>query len=114
MYDMPISRLANPDEESAEARLIRAAQADPRAFAPLYLQYRDRVYAYLRTRTRSTEDAAALTQQVFLQALDALPRYRPRGTPFAASLLRIARTAPINHHKRHRPLVARPLLPACL
>ena len=114
MYDMPISRLADPNEESAEAKLIRAAQADARAFAPLYLQYRDRVYAYLRTRTRSAEDAADLTQQVFLHALDALPRYRPRGAPFAAWLLRIARNAAINHHKRHRQLVAWDLLPESL
>jgi RNA polymerase sigma-70 factor (ECF subfamily) len=69
---------------SMEAATIRAAQADRRAFAPLYLQHRDRVYASLRTRTTSLEDAADLTQHVFLQALDALPRYRPRGAPFAA------------------------------
>jgi RNA polymerase sigma-70 factor (ECF subfamily) len=113
MYDIPISRFGNR-EESAEARLIRAAQADPGAFAPLYVQYRDRVYAYLRTRTRSPEDAADLTQQVFLQALDALPRYRPRGAPFAAWLLRIAHNAAINHHKRHRQVVAWDLLPESL
>jgi RNA polymerase sigma-70 factor (ECF subfamily) len=114
MYDLPISYLGNLDEESTAASLIRAAQADPGAFAPLYLQYRDRVYAYLRTRTRRPEDAADLTQQVFMQALAALPRYRSRGAPFAAWLLRIARNVAINHRKRQRQLVAWDLLPESL
>jgi RNA polymerase sigma-70 factor (ECF subfamily) len=48
---------------------------------------------------------------VFLQALDALPRYRLRGAPFAAWLLRIARNAAINHQKRRRETVAWDLLP---
>jgi RNA polymerase sigma-70 factor (ECF subfamily) len=114
MADTTLRVLGSRDEMSAEASLIRAAQLDPAAFAPLYLQYRDRVYAYLRTRTSSAEDAADLSQQVFLQALDALPRYRPRGAPFAAWLLRIARNAAINHHKRRRQAVPWDLLPEAL
>lgn len=100
--------------EGTEEALVRAAQADSAAFGALYERYRDRVYAYLRTRTRSVEDAADLTQQVFLQALDALPRYRARGAPFAAWLLRIARNAAINEHKRRRETVAWDLLPEAL
>lgn len=114
MYDISMSRVSDRDRERAESASIRAAQTDPSAFAPLYLQYRNRVYAYLRTRTSSPEDAADLTQHVFLQALDALPRYRSRGAPFAAWLLRIARNAAINYHKRHRQAVAWDLLPESL
>jgi RNA polymerase sigma-70 factor (ECF subfamily) len=116
MYDIPIGRVGDEagDRASAEAAAIRAAQADPRGFAPLYLQYRDRVYAYLRTRTAGPEDAADLTQQVFLQALDALPRYRLRGAPFAAWLLRIARNAATNYGKRRQQTVAWDLLPESL
>jgi RNA polymerase sigma-70 factor (ECF subfamily) len=97
-----------------EESLVHAAQADPAAFGPLYERYRDRVYAYLRTRSRSEDDAADLTQQVFVHALDALPRYRARGAPFAAWLLRIARNAAINDHKRHRESIAWDLLPEAL
>ncbi len=77
---------ANDDE----ARWIAAAQASPNAFEPLYLRYRGRVYHYLRTRLNNDEDAADATQQVFLQALKALPKYKQRGIPFAVWLFRIA------------------------
>lgn len=98
----------------AEADLIRAAQADPAAFAPMYQRYRDRIYAYLRTRTPDAEEAADLTQQVFLQAIAGLPRYRVERTPFVAWLVRIAHNAAANYHKRHRQAVAWDLLPEAL
>jgi RNA polymerase sigma-70 factor (ECF subfamily) len=86
-----------------ELALVRTAQQDPAAFAPLYRRYRHRVYAYLYTRLSDAEDAADLTQQVFVQALAALPRYRPRGTPFAGWLFRIARNAAADlQRRRHR------------
>jgi RNA polymerase sigma-70 factor, ECF subfamily len=111
MHSLSAGLLEGRATEAAEDALVRAAQADPAAFGPLYERHRDRVYAYLRTRTRSADDAADLTQQVFLQALDALPRYRLRGAPFVAWLLRIARNAAINDHKRHRETVTWDLLP---
>ena len=88
--------------QDIDATLIAAAQIDRAAFAPLYYRYRDRIYAYLRTRTRTAEDAADLTQQVFVQALAALPRYRPGGAPFAAWLARIAHNLAATYHKRYR------------
>ncbi|HEY7355449.1 MAG TPA: sigma-70 family RNA polymerase sigma factor, partial [Ktedonobacterales bacterium] len=77
--------------EGDEAALVAAAQADPAAFDALYQRYLARVYRYLRAHVGSDDEAADLTQQVFLKALDALPRYRPRGAPFAAWLFQIAR-----------------------
>ena len=86
-----------PDDDVA---LVRAAQQDRAAFAPLYHRYRHRVYAYLYTRLPHAEEAADLTQQVFVQALAALSRYRPDGPPFAGWLFRIARNAAIDHQRR--------------
>jgi RNA polymerase sigma-70 factor (ECF subfamily) len=111
---MAIARESGDTARSEEALLVSAAQKDSAAFAPLYRQYRDRVYAYLRTRAPTPEDAADLTQQVFLQALDALPRYRSGRAPFAAWLFRIARNAAANHHRRRRNHVAWDLLPPAL
>jgi len=102
------------DSISDEAALVHAAQEDPTAFDVLYHRYRQRIYAYLRARTSDAEDAADLTQHVFLQALDALPRYRVRRVPFAAWLFRIARNAATDFHRRRRTTVTWDLLPEAL
>jgi len=96
------------DDASAvdDAALVRAAQADPVAFGQLYQAYRDRVYWYLLARTGHAEDAADLTQQVFLTALDALAQYNPRKGPFVAWLFGGARHAATNFRQRNRQTVA--------
>lgn len=109
-----ISELALPYDmrlEDAEIQLVEAAKANPANFAPLYQCYAMRVYRYLRTRASSDEDAADLTQQVFLQVLEALPEYRARGIPFAAWLFRITRHVAIDHHRRHKNTQHWDLLP---
>lgn len=92
-------------KDDDEPALVRAAQDNRAAFGLLYERHVDRVYSYLRARTASDEDAADLTQQAFLQALDALPRYRDRSLPFASWLFRIARNLVINFHQRRRSAV---------
>jgi RNA polymerase sigma-70 factor, ECF subfamily len=91
-----------------EAALIQAAQQDLAAFGPLYARYVDRIYSYLCTRTGQAraDEAADLTQQVFLCALDALPRYQPRaGVSVAAWLFRIARNAATDWQRRQRRVI---------
>ena len=97
-----------------EAALVEAARTQPQAFAALYQRYLTRIYRYLRTRANSEEDAADLTQQVFLNALDALPTYHERGLPFAAWLFRIARNVATDYHRRRRPTVTWDLVPETL
>ncbi len=103
---------AHPSEEPGV--LISAVQSGDLAFSTLYERYLDRIYAYLRARTATDEDAADLTQQVFLQALSALPRYREGKTPFAAWLFRIARNAAIDGRRRARPSTTLDALPLVL
>ena len=91
------------DAPRDETALIQAAQRDLAAFGPLYARYVDRIYTYLRARTgyARADDAADLTQQVFLRALDALPRYRAHdGVSVAAWLFRIARNAATDWQRR--------------
>jgi RNA polymerase sigma-70 factor, ECF subfamily len=85
-----------------EHQLIERAKHDENAFAVLYLRHVDQVYRYLRTHTENEEDASDLTQQVFLSALAALPRYQSRDLPFAAWLTRIARNAAIDTYRSRR------------
>lgn len=98
---------ANDDE----VRWILAAQTSPTSFEPLYLRYRGRVYHYLRTRLNNDEDAADATQQVFLQALKALPKYKQHGIPFAVWLFRIAHHLAINLSSRSASTVSWQALP---
>lgn len=97
-----------------ETALIEAAQRDPAAFAALYQRYLARVYRYVRARTHSEEDAADMTQQVFLKALDALPHYRPWGIPFAAWLFQIARHSVTDAYRRRRDTTSWDALPEML
>jgi RNA polymerase sigma-70 factor (ECF subfamily) len=104
------------DMEMDERALVAAAQADPRAFAALYSRFAVRVYRYTRAHATSDDEAADLTQQVFLHALDALPAYRERGAPFSAWLFQIARRTAIDAARRRqrRPVVAWEELPEAL
>lgn len=104
-----ISSWAIEDRQRAtadEAALIAAARKDPAAFGVLYQAYLPRIYRFLRARTFNDDAAADLTQQVFVQALAAIPRYRQRGLPFAAWLFRIARNVAIDASRRHRPTIS--------
>jgi RNA polymerase sigma-70 factor (ECF subfamily) len=86
--------------------LAQNARQDPAAVAHVYELYFARVYRYLRMRVEHESDAEDLTQQVFLQALNALPRYEIRDTPFAAWLFTIARRALADHGQRARRRLA--------
>jgi len=101
-------------EEVNESELIKAAQANPVAFAEIYSRYVRRVYRYLRARVETDEDAADFTHRVFLQALDALPRYQEHGSPFAAWLFRISRNVAHDAHRRRRITVPWEVVPEAL
>jgi RNA polymerase sigma-70 factor, ECF subfamily len=110
------SQSGNIREDSPdEAELVTAAQLNPPDFDILYRRYLPPVYRYLRAQVSNVEDAADLTQQIFLQALDALPSYHARGMPFAAWLFRIARHVVIDSYRRHKTgTVALEALPEAL
>lgn len=88
-----------------EAALVAAAQAEPRAFAPLYERYVAVVYRYCYHRLGTREAAEDATSLVFARALAALPRYRPSGRDgaFRSWLFAIAHNAVADGHRRARP-----------
>jgi RNA polymerase sigma-70 factor (ECF subfamily) len=112
--DLTVGRSSFADQDVTDEALIEAAQQDVLAFERLYLRYQDRVFAYVRARTASAEDAADLTQQVFMQAFVALPRFRSRGAPFAAWLFKIARNTANKYYRGRRDAVTWDLLPVAL
>ena len=83
--------------------LVAAAIARPEAFGALYELFMPRVYRYVRTRTASAEEAADVTQIVFIKAMSSLPKYRAGRGPFAGWLFRIAHNAAVDTHRRRKP-----------
>ncbi|HYI25780.1 MAG TPA: sigma-70 family RNA polymerase sigma factor [Thermomicrobiales bacterium] len=108
---MQSKRIASePDWTSPADReldLIAAAQADPRAFAPLYETYVDLVWRYALNRLGDQQRAADATSVTFQRAITALPKYRPQrrgdATTFRSWLMTIARNVVIDETRRARP-----------
>lgn len=73
-----------------EADEIKAAQADPAKFEPLYNRYYSRILGFIYQRVDSKDDAYDITSQVFINALENLKKYKHQGLPFSAWLFRIA------------------------
>jgi RNA polymerase sigma-70 factor (ECF subfamily) len=79
-------------EDVDTARLVAQIQGgDREAFGDLYLRYFDRVYNYLRVVLNDAHEAEDATQQVFVQVLEALPRYEYRQRPFRVWLFVVVR-----------------------
>ena len=91
------------DSGEDESALVEAARSDPSAFDPLYQRYLTPIYRYLRVRVRDAEDAADLTQQVFLKVFEALPHHEDRGLPFGAWVFRVAHNAVVDASRTTHP-----------
>lgn len=94
-----ISARETPDAEIAG--LVAQAQLNPADFAPLYDRYIQPVYRYLYSRVGHTQEAEDLTAQTFLDALEALPRYRHKGH-FSAWLFAIARSKAMDFFRKRQ------------
>ena len=67
---------ALPQLEEDEC-VARAQRGDVAAFSELVARYQNRIYRFLVRLTRSPDDALELTQETFLNAYQALARWRP-------------------------------------
>lgn len=85
-----------------EASLIKAARSDPAVFNQLYIAHVRPIYRYIFSKVGEVRQAEDLTAQVFLAALESLPRYRHDGH-FAAWLFSIARNKVVDHYRSQRP-----------
>jgi len=90
------------DRDEDERQLIECARTHSDAYAELYLHHVAAVFSYLRTYASNEEDAADLTQHVFLRAFEALPNYRGQEASFRTWLFRIARNAATDRFRRQR------------
>jgi len=83
-------------------------------FDALYERTVERIYAYLRARTSSDEEAADLTQAIYLKALKAWPRRPEEPGALVPWLFRIGRNAATDLYRRRRQTVAWEYLPESL
>jgi RNA polymerase sigma-70 factor, ECF subfamily len=91
---------ASETPERADDELARRAASEADAFAELYVRHREDVFRFLRARCRDEDDALELTAVTFEKALRAVHRYRPQAGGIRAWLVRIARNAAVDAHRR--------------
>jgi RNA polymerase sigma-70 factor (ECF subfamily) len=101
MQDEAERQLEDADTADLVAR-IQAGEDD--LFADVYERYFDRVYGYLRILLRRSHEAEDGTQEVFIKAYRALPKYQPTGSPFRAWLFTIARNHATSMLRKHKEL----------
>jgi RNA polymerase sigma-70 factor (ECF subfamily) len=90
--------------------LVRAAQADPLQFDPLYRKYLAQVYNLAYHELGDHHEAEDVTERTFLLALGGLPRFHetapvdagPDASTFRVWLFRIARNVIANHRRTQR------------
>ncbi len=105
---------AQDTTQDQDGDLALAAQKDPVIFQAIYDRWAVRIYQYFYFHTSDPAGAEDLTSQLFLSALQALPRYQNRGH-FAAWLFGIARNLSKEYfRKKHRevPLEAASGIPS--
>lgn len=100
-------------DDAAERRRTAVAVAqvldgDPEGLSYLYSRYSGPVYSYVCSIVRDRDDAADVTQQVFLKLITAFPQYDVRRARFAAWILRVARNAAIDWLRGSRGAVSAP------
>lgn len=88
------------DEGAQERELVRdAQQGDVHAFEELVERYHGKIYGLTYNMTSNREDAEDLTQEVFVKAFEALPRFKGKSS-FYTWLYRIAVNKTINYRKK--------------
>src|SRR5690242_6002892 len=80
-------RSASTRDRAEELHLVQCAvKRDATAFAQLYVQHVVRVYRHIHYAVNDRNTAEDLTAQTFLNAWEAIDRYKDRGAPFLAWL----------------------------
>ncbi len=94
--------LGKPNRDEEKRLVERAIGRDQGAFADLYDRHVVRVYRHIYYLVSDAREAEDLTAQTFLKAWEAIDRYKERGAPFVAWLLRISHNLTISHLRSKR------------
>jgi RNA polymerase sigma-70 factor (ECF subfamily) len=91
-----------PDRDEERRLVQRAIAKDPAAFAEIYDRHVVRVYRHIYYLVGDAREAEDLTAQTFLKAWEAIGRYKERGAPIVAWLLRIAHNLTVSYLRSKR------------
>ncbi|KXK26744.1 MAG: ECF RNA polymerase sigma factor SigW [candidate division WS6 bacterium OLB20] len=90
-------------ERTRELQLVEEAKKNLNAFQELYDYYFDRIYGFCLNRLPLKEHAEDITSQVFIAAVEALPRYdTSTGYRFGTWLYRVAHNKIADFYRRSR------------
>lgn len=92
-----------PERQFDDEQVIKQVKnGDAEAYGMLYEQYAEVIFRYVYSHLGGRLDAEDLTEEIFLRAWRALPKYDERGLPFSAFLFRIARNSLIDYYRQHK------------
>jgi len=92
-----------PSRQFDDEQFIKQVKnGDAEAFGKLYDQYAEVIFRYVYSHLENRLDAEDLTEEIFLRAWRALPKYDERGLPFSAFLFRIARNSLIDYYRQKK------------
>jgi RNA polymerase sigma-70 factor (ECF subfamily) len=98
----PESLAERPDRDEERRLVQRAIDRDQGAFAELYDRHVVRVYRHIYYLVGDASVAEDLTAQTFLKAWEAIDRYKERGAPIVAWLLRISHNLTVSYLRSKR------------
>ena len=90
-------QITTQQPELVNLAVARAKVGDPNALHFLYVRFADDVCGYVNDIVHDLDDSRKITEGVFGRLMTPIQRYEPHEIPFAAWILRIARTAAVNH-----------------
>lgn len=90
------------EEPTDEALVLRAQAGDSAAYDELVTRHRGRIFAMIRQMTKNEADAWDLSQEAFIKAWKALPRFEVKAK-FSTWLYRIAHNTVYDWARRKRP-----------
>ena len=90
-----------PELQAADEKQLlgEAKRGNAEAFGELYERHAPDIFRFLYGHMDDRLDAEDLTEEVFLKAWRALPKYREKGYPFSAFLYRIAHNTLIDYYR---------------
>lgn len=102
--DPPASKEAPEvgEEPTDETLVLRAQADDSAAYDELVTRHRGRIFAMIRQMVKNDADAWDLSQEVFIKAWKALPRFEVKAR-FSTWLYRIAHNTVYDWARRKRP-----------